>query len=71
MIISKEENIALHKVLFEDYENYDKWAPYFSEFVRENSKGILAGVLAPNSVTVNDACVVKFMNFLKAKGVYI
>ena len=72
MIISKDENIVLHNILFEDYNNYEKWAPHFPEFIRENSsKGILAGQLSPNSVTINDIYVVKFMNFLKAKGVYI
>lgn len=71
MIISKNENIVLHNILFEDYNNYNKWAPFFPEFVRENSKGVLAGELSPSSVTINDIFVVRFMNFLKAKGVYI
>lgn len=71
MIISKDENIVLHNILFEDYNNYNKWAPFFPEFVRENSKGVLAGELSPSSVTINEIFVVRFMNFLKAKGVYI
>lgn len=71
MTISRDENIVLHNILFEDYNNFDKWAPFFPEFVRENSKGVLAGQLSPNSVTINDIYAVKFMNFLKAKGVYI
>ena len=72
MIISTDENIVLHNLLFEDYNNYNKWAPFFPEFIRENSsKGILAGELSPSSVTINDIFVVRFMNFLKAKGVYI
>ena len=73
MIISTDENIVLHNLLFEDYNNYNKWAPFFPEFVHENSsKGILAGILKPrHSVTINDIYVVRFMNFLKAKGVYI
>jgi len=71
MTISRDENIVLHNILFEDY-NYEKWAPSFPEFVRENSKGILAGILKPrHSVTINDIFVVRFMNFLKAKGIYI
>ena len=70
MIISKDENIVLHNLLFED--NYEKWAPFFPEFIRENSsKGVLAGELSPSSVTINDIFVVRFINFLKAKGVYI
>ena len=48
MIISKDENIVLHNILFEDYNNYNKWAPFFPEFVRENSKGVLAGELSPS-----------------------
>ena len=35
MRITKNENADLHKVLFEDWSNYDKWAPYFyKEFVK-------------------------------------
>ena len=51
MRISKNNNAEWYKVLFEDWTNYDKWAPFFyHEFVIENSKEVLAGVMTPCTV---------------------
>lgn len=72
MRISKKENEDLHKVLFEDWTNYDKWAPYFyKEFVLENSKTAIAGVMTPNTVSVNNNMDNQFISWLKEKGINI
>ena len=72
MRITKNENTDLHKVLFEDWSNYDKWAPYFyKEFVKENSIKVIAGVMTPNTVNVNDSLKEGFIAWLKDKGINI
>ena len=72
MRITKNENTDLHKVLFEDWSNYDKWAPYFyKEFVKENSIKVIAGVMTPNTVNVNDSLKEGFIAWLKEKGINI
>ena len=72
MRITKNENADLHKVLFEDWSNYDKWAPYFyKEFVKENSIKVIAGVMTPNTVNVNDSLKEGFIAWLKEKGINI
>ena len=72
MRITKNDNIELHKVLFEDWSNYDKWAPYFyKEFVSENSKKVIAGVMTANTVSVNDCLDEEFIAWLKEKGINI
>ena len=72
MRITKNENTDMHKVLFEDWSNYDKWAPYFyKEFVKENSIKVIAGVMTPSTVNVNDSLDEKFIGWLKEKGINI
>lgn len=72
MRITKNENTDLHKVLFEDWSNYDKWAPYFyKEFVKENSIKEIAGVMTPGTVIVNDSLDEEFVTWLKDKGINI
>ena len=72
MRISKNENIEWYKILFEDWNNYDKWAPYFyKEFVWENSKKVIAGVMTPSTVNVNDCLDHEFVSWLNEKGINI
>ena len=72
MRITKNENADLNKVLFEDWSNYDKWAPFFyKEFVKENSVKAVAGVMTPNTVNVNDCLKKEFVSWLKEKGINI
>ena len=72
MRITKNENADLHKVLFEDWSNYDKWAPYFyKEFVKENSIKVIAGVMTANTVSVNSSLDEKFITWLKEKDINI
>lgn len=72
MRITKNENVEWHKVLFENWTNYDKWAPYFyPEFVSENSQKVIAGVMTPSTVSVNDSLDHTFMTWLKEKGIKI
>lgn len=72
MRITKNENADLHKVLFEDWSNYEKWAPFFyKEFVKENSIKVIAGVMTPSIINVNDNLDEKFIAWLKEKGINI
>ena len=72
MRITTTENKELHKLLFEDWTNYDKWAPYFyKEFVSENSKKVIAGVMTPSTINVNDSLDEEFISWLKEKGIDI
>ena len=72
MRITKDENKEWHKVLFEDWANYDKWAPYFyQEFVKENSVSVIAGVMTPCTVNVNDRLDHEFVSWLEEKGIKI
>ena len=72
MRITKNENADLHKVLFEDCSKYDKWAPYFyKEFVKKNSIKVIAGVMTPNTVSVNNSLDNQFISWLKEKGINI
>lgn len=43
MKITKDENIVLFKKLIENEVNYNRFAPFFSEFVKENA-GIVEGL---------------------------
>ena len=72
MRISKNENVELYKTLFEDWTNYDKWAPYFyKEFVRKYSIKVIAGVMTPCAVNVNDSLDQEFISWLNEKGINI
>ena len=72
MRISKNENEELYKTLFENWTNYDKWAPYFyKEFVRKYSIKVIAGVMTPCAVNVNDSLDQEFISWLNEKGINI
>ena len=72
MRISTKENAKLYKILFENWTNYDKWAPYFyKEFVRKYSIKVIAGVMTPCAVNVNDSLDQEFISWLNEKGINI
>ena len=72
MRISNKENVILYKILFENWANYDKWAPHFyKEFVRKYSIKVIAGVMTPCTVNVNDSLDHEFIYWLKEKGINI
>jgi hypothetical protein len=72
MRISRKENAELYKTLFENWTNYDKWAPYFyKEFVRKYSIKVIAGVMTPCAVNVNDSLDQEFISWLNEKGINI
>ena len=72
MRISNKENVILYKILFENWANYDKWAPHFyKEFVRKYSIKVIAGVKTPCTVNVNDSLDHEFISWLKEKGINI
>ena len=72
MRISNKENVILYKILFENWANYDKWAPHFyKEFVRKYSIKVIAGVMTPCIVNVNDSLDHEFISWLKEKGINI
>ena len=53
MVISNKENQDLHAILFENKENYNKWASrFYDDFVLVYSElnGSIAGVMTPNIV---------------------
>ncbi len=72
MIISSTENTSLHNIMFDNSENYDKWAPYFyEEFIKPNSisSSRLTGVMTPAMVSIDDSFASAFIQWLKEKGV--
>ncbi len=74
MIISPTENTELHQLLFENWENYDRWAPFFyEEFVKVKSieNGRWVGVMTPAMVNVHDSVADAFMLWLKSKGIIV
>ena len=72
MRVSKNENLELYNTLFENWTNYDKWAPYFyKEFVFKYSIKMIAGVMTPCTVNVNDSLDHEFVSWLNEKGINI
>lgn len=74
MEISRKENQELFEVLFERYQNYEKWASVFNkEFIPEHSEkaGVVAGVLTPSMLIINDSLIDDFTKWLKTKGIII
>ena len=72
MRISKNENVELYNTLFENWTNYDKWAPYFyKEFVCKYTIKVTAGVMTPSTVNVNDSLDQEFVSWLNEKGINI
>ncbi len=72
MTVKKDEHVELFKELFMNKSSYDKWAPcFYQEFVKKNSVSVLAGVMTPDFVVVNDSLDCEFISWLKEKGVNI
>jgi hypothetical protein len=73
MKITKDENIVLFKELFANEVNYNRFAPFFSEFVKENAGIVecLPGALWPSGLTISDSLKKEFELWLKSKGVVV
>ena len=73
MKISKDENIVLYQELFVNEANYNKFAPYLSEFIKEYVGKVngLSATLWPSGLAVNDSLVSEFELWLKSKGVVV
>ena len=74
MEISQKKNQGLFEVLFERYQNYEKWAPVFNkEFIPEHSEkaGVVACVLTPSKLIINDSLIDDFTQWLRTKGIII
>lgn len=70
MVISKKENQDLHAILFENKENYNKWAScFYDDFVVVYSElnGSIAGVMTPNLVRIDEDVKKNSFNGLKKK----
>ena len=74
MVISNKENQNLHKILFDNKENYYKWAScFYDEFVLIYSElsGSIAGVMTPNLVRIDEDVKKVFFQWLEEKGVNV
>ncbi len=74
MRISKDENPHFYEKLFGDIGKYEQWAPYFyPEFVVKYSrmKGVVAGVMTPILVHVNDLLDDEFEIWLASKDIFL
>ena len=71
MKVTKDENVELYKVLFEDWSNYDKWSPKFAEFVRmaHEKYHIIPGIQWPAGLNINDKVKQDFIVWLNDMGV--
>lgn len=74
MRISKDENPDFYEKLFGDIGKYEQWAPFFyPEFVIKYSrmKGVVAGVMTPSLVNVNDVLDNEFEIWLESKDIFL
>ncbi len=73
MKISQKENQELFEVLFERYQNYEKWAPAFNqEFIPKHcKKAAVTCVLTPRMLIINDSMIDDFTKWLRTKGIII
>ena len=73
MKITKDENIVLYQELFVNEANYNKFAPYISEFTKKyaGKANRLPAALWPSGLAVNDSLVSEFAQWLKSKGVVV
>ena len=71
MKVSNEENISLWEKLFQNEQNYNKWAPYLKEFVQESASKCkcIGAVLTMSELTVNEDALELFYEWLQEKGV--
>ena len=74
MVISNEQNQNLHTILFDNKENYYRWAScFYDEFVTYYSElnGSIAGVMTPNLVRIDEDVKKEFFQWLEEKGVNV
>jgi hypothetical protein len=73
MKIAKDENLVLYHELFVNETNYNKFAPFVSEFIREYAGKVngLPATLWPSGLAVNNSLVSEFELWLKSKGVVV
>ena len=73
MKITKDENIVLFKELFRNEANYNKFAPYISEFIKEYAGKVngLPAALWPSGLTLSDSLKKEFELWLKSKGLVV
>ena len=74
MVISTKENQDLHKILFDNKDNYYKWAScFYDDFVLVYSElnGSIAGVMTPNLVRIDEDVKIEFFQWLEEKGVNV
>ena len=73
MRIAKDENIVLFQELFRNGANYNKFAPYISEFIKEYAGKVngLPAALWPSGLTISDSLKKEFELWLKSKGVVV
>ena len=74
MVISNKENQDQHAILFENKENYNKWASrFYDDFVLVYSElnGSIAGVMTPNLVRIDEDVNKEFFQWLEEKVVNV
>ena len=73
MKITKDENMVLFQELFRNEANYNKFAPYISEFIKEYAGKVigLPATLWPSGLTISDSLKKEFKLWLKSKGVVV
>ena len=73
MKITKDENMVLFQELFRNEANYNKFAPYISEFIKEYAGKVngLPAALWPSGLTISDSLKKEFELWLKSKGVVV
>ena len=73
MKITKDENMVLFQELFRNEANYNKFAPYISEFIKEHAGKVngLPAALWPSGLTLSDSLKKEFELWLKSKGLVV
>jgi hypothetical protein len=73
MKITKDENMVLFQELFRNEANYNKFAPYISEFIKEYAGKVngLPAALWPSGLTLSDSLKKEFELWLKSKGLVV
>ena len=73
MKVTKDENVELYKVLFENWSNYDLWSPKFAEFVRmaHDKHRVIPGIQWPSGLNINEKVESDFIEWLRDLGVVV
>ena len=73
MKITKDENMVLFQELFRNEANYNKFAPYISELIKEYAGKVngLPAALWPSGLTLSDSLKKEFELWLKSKGLVV